>query len=98
MRHSADNPVWWMFLSNCYQVEGKKEEAYRAIQTAWEINRAEDFIFRTYVQYCLADGRSELLLKLTREWLDNHPEDEFARQVLTQFGGVPQLPQGLPSR
>ncbi|MGH8004778.1 MAG: protein O-mannosyl-transferase family [Limisphaerales bacterium] len=98
VRRSAENPVWWMFLSNLYQLEGKKEEAYRAIQTAWEINRAEDFIFRTYVQYCLADGRSERLVKLAREWLENHPNDEFSQQVLSQFGGVPQLPQGLPSR
>jgi len=98
VRRSAENPVWWMFLSNLYQLEGKKTEAYRAIQTAWEINRAEDFIFRTYVQYCLADGRNDLLLKLSREWLDDHPEDQFAQQILTQFGGIPELPQGLPSR
>ncbi len=95
---SAENPVWWMFLSNLYQLEGKKPEAYRAIQTAWEINRAEDFIFRTYVQYCLADGRTDQLVKLAREWQENHPNDEFSRQILSQFGGVPQLPQGLPSR
>ncbi len=98
VRRSAENPVWWMFLSNCYQLEEKKEEAYRAIQTAWELDRAEDFVFRTYVQYCLADGRTDLLLKLAREWLENHSEDEFARQILSQFGGTPQLPQGLPSR
>lgn len=95
---SAENPVWWMFLSNLYHLEGKKPEAYRAIQTAWEINRAEGFIFRTYTQYCLADGRTDLLLKLAREWLDDHPGDEFAQQILAQFGGVPQLPQTLPSR
>ena len=98
VQRSGDNPVWWMFLSNLYQLEGKKEEAYRAIQTAWEINRAEDFVFRTYVQYCLADGRTERLLQLAREWLENHPKDEFAQQVLSQFGGVPQFPQDPPSR
>ncbi|HLG93792.1 MAG TPA: hypothetical protein VI546_03055, partial [candidate division Zixibacteria bacterium] len=98
VRRSAENPVWWMFLSNLYQLQGKKEEAYRAIQTAWETNRAEDFVFRTYVQYCLADGRTERLVKLAREWLENHPNDEFSQQILSQFGGVPQLPQRLPSR
>jgi tetratricopeptide (TPR) repeat protein len=98
VRRSAENPVWWMFLSNLYHLEGNKEQAYRAIQTAWEIHRAEDFVFRTYVQYCLADGRTDLLLKVAREWLENHPDDSFARQILSQFGTTPQLPQGLPSR
>jgi tetratricopeptide (TPR) repeat protein len=98
VRRSAENPIWWMFLSNVHQLEGNKEAAYRAIQAAWEINRAEDFVFRTYVQYCLANGRTDLLIKLTQEWLENHADDPFARQILSQFGTTPQLPQGLPSR
>jgi tetratricopeptide (TPR) repeat protein len=98
VRRSTENPVWWMFLSNLYLLEGKKEEALRAIQTAWELNRAGDFIFRTYAQYCLSDGRTELLLKIVREWLENNPEDQFAQQILSQLGTTPQLPQGLPSR
>ncbi len=98
VRRSDDNHLWWMFLSHLYHVEGKKSEAFRAIQTAWEINRAEDLVFRTYLQYCLADGLTDRLLKIAQEWLDNHPDDPLAQQVLSQYGGVPQLPRELPSR
>ena len=134
---SAENPVWWMFLSNLYQLthqletselkngsleeiqflakelklnsqlskeqliskilQKRKAQTYRAIQTAWELNRAEDFIFRTYLQYTLADNRTDLLVELANQWLENHPDDPFARQVLTQFGGLPSPLPTLPS-
>ncbi len=97
-RRSEDNPLWWMFLSNLYQLEGKKPEAYRAIRTAWELNRAEDYIFRTYLQYALADRRTDLVVQLANDWLENHPDDPFARQVLTQFGGLPPRLPALPSQ
>lgn len=86
-KRSPGNTIWWLFLSNIYQMENRKPEAYRAIAKAWEINPSEEFTFQTYLQYCWLDNRAAEAVQLAREWLEEHPNDAFAKQVLAQFGG-----------
>lgn len=93
VRRASDNSVWWVFLSNIYQSEGRRADAYRAIERAWELNCSEDYIFRTYLQYAMGDNRADLLLKLANQWLENHPNDQLAQQILSQFGGISPPPQ-----
>ncbi len=96
VRRSSDNPFLWVFLSNAYQMENRKSDTYQAIQKAYELNRADEYVYRTYLQYMVVDGRNFEAVRLAREWLENHPGDAFSQQIISQLSGTPALPSPTP--
>jgi len=97
VRRSPSNPLWWLFLSNAHQIVDQKGEAYRAIRKAWEINPSEEYTFQTYLRYCLVDNKTAEAVQLAREWLEEHPNDAFALQVVGQYGSGFSAPPPTPA-
>ena len=77
--------LYYQYLGLVYQAQEKFDQAEKIMQKAYKINPSDRMTFQILRQLYLYSKQSEELVKLLKNWLEDHPEDEQSRKLLEYY-------------
>ncbi len=85
-RETPDNRIYWLFWGKMCELAGRTDQAGEYLARAFYMNPYDQMTYQSFVNYCIANKRSDLSAKAARKWLEYYPDDARARTLAAGAG------------
>jgi hypothetical protein len=80
-RETPDDRLYWLFWGKACESAGRQDEAFRYLAKAYYMNPYDQMTYQSYINNCLAQGKSAAAAVAARKWLEYFPDDNQARSL-----------------